>query len=172
FNPDRMKEYRPDIRPGEIPASVSDIPFFKVLGNETLNHILDHTTILDCEPGDHIVEEGSSDQSLLFLLKGKVRVTKEGTSISASWGSGELLGEVAMLRDGKRSATLVAETQVYCLRVDPSFLEDLSDVERSAYYASLYCFLAKLLAERLDSTTTKLAIAEQRLSELQQGNIG
>ncbi|MEM0970507.1 MAG: hypothetical protein AAGJ31_14220, partial [Verrucomicrobiota bacterium] len=69
-------------------------------------------------------------------------------------------------------ATLVAETQVYCLRVDPSFLEDLSDVERSAYYASLYCFLAKLLAERLDSTTTKLAIAEQRLSELQQGNIG
>jgi CRP/FNR family transcriptional regulator, cyclic AMP receptor protein len=158
-----MKEYRPDIRPGTIPEPVSQIPFFQALSPSTVRHILDHTTVLDCEPGDHIVEEGDADPSLLFLLKGKVRVVKDGTLIGATWGPGQMLGEIALLTDGIRSATLVAENHVYCLRMKSGFLEELSDVERSAYYASLYCFLAKLLAERLEETSVKLARAEQML---------
>jgi CRP-like cAMP-binding protein len=158
-----MKEYRPDIRPGSIPEPVNQIPFFQSLSPSTVQHILAHTTILDCEPGDHIVEEGDTDSTLLFLLKGKVRVVKDGTLIGATWGAGQLLGEVALLTDGIRSASLVAENHVYCLRMKSGFLDELSDVERSAYYASLYCFLAKLLAERLDETTVKLAKAEQML---------
>lgn len=158
-----MKEYRPDIRPGTIPEPVRQIPFFQALSPSTIHHILEHTTILDCDPGDHLVEEGQHDDSLLFLLKGKVRVVKDGTLIGATWGAGEMLGEIALLTDGVRSATLVAENHVYCLRMKSGFLEELSDVERSAYYASLYCFLAKLLAERLDETSIKLAKAEQML---------
>jgi len=158
-----MKEYRPDIRPGTIPEPVSQIPFFQTLSPSTVRHILDHTTILDCDPGDHIVEEGDADQSLLFLLKGKVRVVKDGTLIGATWGAGAMLGEVALLTDGVRSASLIAENHVYCLRMRSGFLEELTEVERSAYFANLYCFLAKLLAERLDETTAKLAKAEQML---------
>jgi CRP-like cAMP-binding protein len=160
-----MKEYRPDIHPGSIPAPLGQIPFFQSLSPSTVRHILDHTTIIDCDPGDHIVEEGDADPSLLFLLKGKVRVVKDGTLIGATWGAGQLLGEIALLTDGIRSATLVAENHVYCLRMKSGFLEELSDVERSAYYASLYCFLAKLLAERLEETSEKLARAEQMLGK-------
>jgi len=162
-----MKEYRPSIQPGSVPAPVSEIPFFQSLSTGTVQHILDHTTILDCEPGEHIVEEGEQDQSLLFLLKGKVRVVKDGTVIGATWDSGTMLGEIALLKDGVRSATLVAETHVYCLRVEAGFLDDLSDLERNAYYASLYCFLAKLLADRLDETSMKLAKVEQLLEQSQ-----
>jgi CRP-like cAMP-binding protein len=160
-----MKEYRLQSSTGEVPRPMADIPFFAGVSSETLQEIVRHTNILDCEPGDHLVEEGSHDNSLLFLLKGQVCVEKEGTIIAATSGSGELLGEIALLKDGTRSATLVAESHVYCLKVDQQFLDNLSDTDRTAYYAGMYRFLAELLAKRLDTTSQKLARAEQLLAQ-------
>jgi CRP-like cAMP-binding protein len=162
-----MKEYRLQSSPGEVPQPVADIPFFKNIAPDTLKEIIQHTNILDCEPGDHLVEEGSHDDSLLFLLKGQVCVEKEGTIIAATSGAGEMLGEIALLRDGTRSATLVAESHVYCLKVNQHFLDNLSDTDRNAYYAGMYRFLAELLAQRLDATSQKLARAEQMLAQKQ-----
>jgi CRP-like cAMP-binding protein len=160
-----MKEYRLQSSPGEVPGPVANIPFFAGIAPDTLKEIVKHTNILDCDPGDHLVEEGSADQSLLFLLKGKVRVEKEDTIIAATSATGELLGEIALLKDGTRSATLVAETHVYSLKVDQHFLDNLSDTDRNAYYAGLYRFLAELLAKRLEATSQKLARAEQLLAQ-------
>ncbi len=164
-----MIEYALNYRPGSVPEPVAEIPFFKTLAPEIVEGMLSSTTILDCEPGDVIIEEGVEERDLLFLLKGKVRVQKDGSIIGAASGGGEVLGEIALLKEGQRTATIVAETQVYCLKVKQDFLDGLESEARNAYYAAMYRFLAELLAQRLDASSQKLVSAEKMIEELRKG---
>ena len=161
-----MKEYPLDYRPGSVPAPIGQIPFFQTLTPEIIEGMMASTRILDCEPNDVIIEDGAEESDLLFLLKGRVRVQKDGTIIGAASGSGELLGEIALLKeDHQRTASIVAETQVYCLKVSQVFLDGLSAESRNAYYAAMYRFLAELLAQRLERTSEKLVSVERLLAE-------
>lgn len=160
-----MKEYPLDYRPGSVPAPVAQIPFFRTLSPEIIEGMLASTTILDCDPGDTVIQEGAEANSMFFLLKGRIRIQKDGSIIAAASGSGEILGEIALLSEGQRSATIVAETHVYCLKVRQDFLDSLDSEARNAYYAAMFRFLAELLAQRLETTTGKLASAEKMLAE-------
>ena len=162
-----MKEHRLEHQPGKMPAALKSIPFFQGMEPDTLETIVANTTILDCELGDRVTEEGDADRSLFFLLEGTLRVIKDGTTIASARASGALLGELALLNEtGTRSASLVVErAPCYVLKVDQGFLESLNAESRNAYYAWLYRFLANLLAERLERTSNPLAAAEKRLAE-------
>ncbi len=164
-----MKEYPLNYRPGSVPAPVAEIPFFKTLASEIVEEMLSSTTMLDCESGDVVIKEGAEDQDLLFLLKGRVRVQKDGSVIGAASGGGVVLGEIALLQGSQRTATIVAETQVYCIRVKQQFLDGLSAEARNAYYAAMYRFLAELLAQRLDAASEKLVSAEKMIAEMRKG---
>jgi len=164
-----MNEYPLNHRPGSVPAPVAEILFFKTLAPEIVEEMLSSITILDCESGDVVIEEGADERDLLFLLKGKVRVQKDGSVIGAATGGGELLGEIALLKEGQRTATIVAETQVYCIKVKQAFLDGLNAESRNAYYAAMYRFLAELLAQRLDDSSKKLVSAEKMIEELKKG---
>lgn len=159
-----MKEYPLNYQSDNLPDSIAAIPFFKNLAPELINEILANTVIVDYDHGEVIVQEGAEEQAMLFLLKGQVRIEKEGTIIGATETEGEMLGELALLRHGQRTATLIAASQVYCLKTDSNFIERLSPEEANAYWAALYKFLAGLLAKRLDEATLKLARAEQMLA--------
>ncbi|MFV1995877.1 MAG: Crp/Fnr family transcriptional regulator [Verrucomicrobiales bacterium] len=161
-----MQEYAYTYSTEEPPDSVKQIPFFQAVSSEALSELLKHTTILDCEPGDRVTSEGEQDNSLLFLLKGKVRVLVDGTSVASAWESGDMLGELSLLNHTGRTATVTAQDHVYCLKVDPKFVDDLPAEEAIAFHAAMYRFIARLLAERLTKTSDKLAIAEKRLAEL------
>jgi CRP-like cAMP-binding protein len=164
-----MTEYPLNHRPGSVPAPVAEIPFFKTLAPEIIEEMLSSTTVLDCEEGDVIIEDGDEGRDLLFLLKGRVRVQKDGSIIGAASGGGEVLGEIALLKEGQRTATIVAETHVYCIRVKQDFLEGLNSEARNAYYAAMYRFLAEMLAQRLDAATQKLASSEKMVWDLRKG---
>ena len=100
-----MKEYPLTYQPENMPNSIASIPFFQNLPADLANEILSNTTILDCEPGEVIIEEGTFDESMFFLLKGKILIEKEGSLIGATDTEGEMFGELALLRDGQRSAS-------------------------------------------------------------------
>ena len=164
-----MKEYPLNYRSGSVPSSVAEIPFFKALAAETVEEMLSSTTILDCEPDDIVIKDGEEGRDLMFLLKGRVRVQKDGSIIGAASGGGEVLGEIALLKEGQRTATIVAETQVYCLKVKQQFLDGLDSEARNAYYAAMYRFLAELLAQRLDAASQKLVSAEKMIADMRKG---
>lgn len=160
-----MKEYPLNFKMGDLPQAIAAIPFLQELPSDLNSEILMNTTILDCEPGDAIVQEGAMDQTIFFLLKGKVVIEKEGMEVGTTDREGTILGELALLRHGQRTATLVAANHVYCLKMSSDFLDHLTPEQSNAYWASLYRFLAELLARRLEKATLKLVRAEQMLAE-------
>jgi hypothetical protein len=54
-----------------------------------------------------------------------------------------------------------------CLAVDQKFLQDIHPRDEDpAFYASLYEFVARLIAKKLDSTSRRLAEVERELRTL------
>jgi CRP-like cAMP-binding protein len=60
------------------------------------------------------VKEGSTGTALYIILSGKVRVEREGASIS-TLAPGEFFGELALIEEHPRSATVVAVEETDCL---------------------------------------------------------
>ena len=158
-----MREIPYNHEKGAIPASLRKIDFLSHMDDSALDEILGHSSILECSAGETIFREGDVSKEFYILLKGTVQITKAGKPVAVVKAAGELLGELSSLRQQERSASVTAAGHAFLLKVDPDFLNDLSANQRTAYYAVLYRFLAKVLAERLAETSARVAELEKEL---------
>ena len=164
-----MREIHYRHQEGMLPPTLQSVPFLQALDGEMLDKVLGNTVIIECERGDVIIKEGDDSNYFCILLKGTVDVTKGGERVARLDGAGEMLGELALLNGENRSASVVAATHAFCLRVEPEFLKELPDASRNAFYAILYRFVAGLLSERLDSCSKRLAEREDELRQIREG---
>ena len=65
--------------------------------------------VLTWKPGDELITEGAKAAALFMLLDGTVEVTRGGEAI-ARVGAGEFVGEMALILDEPRNATVTAVT--------------------------------------------------------------
>ncbi len=101
------------------------------------------------EPGDHVFREGEPATDLLIVESGRVHVWGAGEGqLLASLGPGSILGEIALLLDVPRTATVRAVTACSMLALSRKSLEQL--IER---YPSISSELTRELGRRLRSTS-------------------
>ena len=92
---------------------LSQIPLFSTLSDRRLRRLAAEATEDAYEPGDVIVREDGRTQTMFVILEGSARVVRKGRTI-AHRGEGEYFGEISMI-DGRRVASVVAETPMRCL---------------------------------------------------------
>lgn len=123
-------------------------------------------------PGEVIVREGETGDSLYVVLQGRVEVSKglEGRSrVVAELGSGEVFGEMTLFLNAPRSATVRALEECRLLRVgraavsalladDPALLERLASL-----VAARRAELEQLSQEEAHAQTTGLLQTMKRL---------
>jgi CRP/FNR family cyclic AMP-dependent transcriptional regulator len=97
--------------------------------------LADHGHEQDAPQGQVLLREGASGGSLFVILSGSVAITRGGRRI-AELGEGDLLGEMAVLGDGARTASAVVESDARLLVVPASAVHQLVD-ERPALRAAL-----------------------------------
>ncbi len=112
--------------------------------------------IREYKVSEALMQQGQPSTSLHFILSGQVRVERQRRSDDAPvqlarLGSGEIVGEMGVMVDLPRSATVVAIKPTVTLELDaPSF-------ERAARaFPILHRVLAKLLSERLRRTSERV----------------
>jgi CRP-like cAMP-binding protein len=66
------------------------------------------------QPGQIIVTQGTPGQAFYLLTAGRVEILRDGTSLGA-FGPGDFFGEMSLLDQAPRSATIRAIDQVSCL---------------------------------------------------------
>ena len=86
------------------------------------------------DAGETLVEQGDQGRELFLILDGIVDVEVDGEEV-AELGPGTLLGEMALLEGGKRTASVYATTQVRAVVIPPdavneSALEELAASRR------------------------------------------
>ena len=95
---------------------------FAGLDEDQLDAVSSFTFQKSFDPGELIVEEGRTGNGLYAIISGNVEAVKAlGTEQERTvnrLGSGEVFGEMALLGEWPRTATVRAVDQVVCLGID------------------------------------------------------
>jgi len=68
-------------------------------------------------PGDTVVREGDPGMHLYFVIEGHARVEQAGQSWVGRLEPGDYFGELALIEEHGRTATVTAEDELTCLLV-------------------------------------------------------
>jgi len=130
-----------------------------------LGKLLRLSKIRQYEDGEQIIQEGDMDPWLYFLLSGKIRISKESEDISTINKKGEIFGEMRIVDDQSRSASVYAVGQTVCLAVDTSAGSRLTTSEekdeRLDFLLLLYRIFAEYMTARLRLTNEELVRAKR-----------
>lgn len=93
---------------------LSRVPLFAACSKRQLGEIAAIADEIATAPGTDLIVEGTRGREFLVVTDGTVRVTREGRKL-AELGPGSFVGEMALLSDEPRSATVTATTPVRLL---------------------------------------------------------
>ena len=162
-----MKEFAYIHDHGDLPASLRAVPFLSSFTEDQLDDVLNSSSLLQCDPGDIIIKEGTIDSRFYILLSGELEVRVAGKKVASIARIGEVFGELALVNQDRRLASVISPAKAVCLAVDQKFLQDIRPRDEDpAFHASLYEFVARLIARKLDLTSRRLAEVEKELAEL------
>ena len=91
-------------------------PFFKNITFNELNYLAHVTELVTFESKDMIIKQGDSGDSLFMITKGEVEVLVDD-NVVATLTEGSYFGEIAIVADVKRTASVVACSEVTALRL-------------------------------------------------------
>lgn len=99
-------------------------PLFAGLPHHTLEALVENLTLVPLEKGVALFKEGDPGDALYVIVEGEVSVQAEGPPQveMARLGPGAFIGEVALMTDQPRSATVTATEQSELLRIDRTTL--------------------------------------------------
>jgi len=138
-------------------ALLATVPLFRPLNAEQRELLLAGATEQSFAAGHVLIRESDPPDRLFVILAGRVRVLEVAPDspvelIVGELGEGEILGELSVLRNQPRSATVVAVERTHCLVMPQS--EFLKVLQGSA---ELAVSLLRMLAGRLYETDRRLS---------------
>jgi hypothetical protein len=122
-------------------------PLFAPLPLTALDLLAERMTPVSYAVGDVLMRKGDRGEEYVLLASGEVEVSDEGRILGTA-GRGEGVGEIALLYDVPRTATVVARTAVDAFRIDSrSFLDAMTGPTAGA-------IAARVARKRLDRSAS------------------
>ena len=141
---------------------LGEIPLFATLTESQLKLLAFTSEVYEYEAGEFLCHQGEASDAIYVVLDGEIEIkemTGDEPLILATQGQGALIGEMAVLRDAPRSATIQARTKVQALQLSKDrFLELITGNPQLSLYV-------------LNDLATKLANTNMQLARLQSENM-
>jgi CRP/FNR family transcriptional regulator, cyclic AMP receptor protein len=93
---------------------LSGVSLFSACNRGELGRIASLVDQLEVSEGKVLAREGDPGWEFFVVCEGEAKATKRGRKV-ASFGRGSFFGEMSLLDDGPRSATVTAETDMQLL---------------------------------------------------------
>jgi CRP-like cAMP-binding protein len=126
---------------------ISRVPLFEGCSQSELARIAAITVQVEVPEGEVMIREGEPGEDFFVLVEGTAEV-RRGKRRVATLGAGDFVGEIALLTDAPRTATIRATSPVSTLRATrrgfSALLETSPGIQRK---------IRKALADRLASAT-------------------
>ena len=135
------------------------IPLLSHLNDQDLDGLLDGARRVRAAPGELVITQGAAADGLYVVLSGEVEVSSvEGDEevLLAVEGPGSFLGEMALLEEGPRSASVRAVLDSEFLVIGPEPFRDLLQASSAASLSML-----RTVTTRLKSTEETLLDREK-----------
>jgi serine/threonine protein phosphatase PrpC len=151
-----------DIRTEELTRKVEvlkHMPLFRHLTYKEIIRILNLTEVSDYGAGEEILKEGDPGDELYIILKGKIRLHKEGAFITHLL-PGAHLGEMALIDRSPRSVSATADERSRLLILRRRDFYEIIRKDPPLSVKLLWSFV-QVLGDRLRKTTADLSGARQ-----------
>ncbi|XP_061172931.1 potassium/sodium hyperpolarization-activated cyclic nucleotide-gated channel 3-like isoform X2 [Saccostrea echinata] len=101
-------------------ALVKSVPFFTNADPQFVSEVISKLEFEVFQPGDYIIKEGTMGTKMYFIQEGIVDIITKDGEIATSLSDGSYFGEICLLTNAKRVASVRAETYVnlYSLSVE------------------------------------------------------
>lgn len=140
---------------------IRDCALFKLLDDEQFAHIEPRLHLIELDAGQVLYSEGAPADTVSIVLEGSLEAVKMSVlggeeTVLSEFGPGDVIGEMALLSDRKRSASIRAQSPTR-----------LASFQRAVYGAverqrpdialAVMKAVARILAQRLQDTSADLA---------------
>ena len=130
---------------------ISKVPLFERLSKRDLERIAGVADEIDLNEGKELTREGEPGREFFVLLEGTAAVTQGGEQVN-ELAPGDFFGEIALISDGPRTATVTATTPVRTLVVTrrsfQRLVDEMPEIQRNVLAAA---------AERLNPNLSREA---------------
>jgi CRP-like cAMP-binding protein len=123
--------------------ALAEVPMFAFLPKRHLRRIARQMLDYEFEAGRTIVRQGENGETLFVLLEGRARVVRGGRAV-ARLRPGDFFGELAVLDDRPRTASVVADSPVRCVVLHRDELRKILAEEPRAAWALLRAMAGRL----------------------------
>lgn len=137
--------------------SLREVPFFKGVDPARLKLLAFTSDRLRFAPGELFFQQGDPSDAAFVILDGAADVrlaTSAGEITVAQLGRSALLGEMGILCEAPRSATVAAATATTALRIDRRVFFELLN-----QFPQMSIAILRELARRLEQTNEQLVAA-------------
>ena len=104
------------------------LPYFADLSDDLIERVCELSDQITLESGTVIIEEGSESEEMYVVVEGELVVTKHSASKEVELARihpGEVVGEIALLDEAPRTATVSASAETLVIKVPVAAFEDL-----------------------------------------------
>ena len=161
-----------------IKEKIKEISFFEEYQNDEaiLKQIIDLCELKTFKKGQTLIKEGDTGDELFIIINGTIDILKNTlqnqtylvTTLSAESG-GVYVGELALIDEDRRSATVVAKSQCHCLVLKRDDFVKFGD-QHPSIGLHITRSIARQLSQKLRKTNTDVitlfsALVEEISSE-------
>ncbi len=131
-----------------IPTAWEKLPLFAGMDEAARAQFRAAMAQASFDEDDVIIEQGDEGEEMFVLAEGVIRITVRNTEgkvvFERTSAAPAIFGEMSLITREPRSATITAETQCRCLRIDKNAVKELF-----SRHPSTAVFLTRLVGERL-----------------------
>jgi len=157
----------PDNRAEELARKIEvlkQMPLFRHLTYKEIIRVLNVTEVREYAPGQEVIKEGTPGEEMFILLRGKIRLHKNGAFITHLL-AGSHMGEMALVDRGPRSVSATADERSRVLILRRREFYQIIRKDPSLSVKLLWSFV-QVLADRLRKTTEDLSGARLEANAL------
>ena len=143
-----------------------NIPLFRNIDSAKLKLLAFTSERLTYAPGDHLFLQGDNGDAAYIIVEGEAEVviaTPAGPLIVATVKRNDFVGEIAILCDVPRTATVTAREELVTLRISKDVFFQLI-----TQFPQISVELLRELAGRLERTNQRLQETTGRLKSLEE----
>jgi len=119
------------------------VPLFSQCRGEPLDLIGRLADEVDVPDGYTLMRQGNIAQEFFLIVDGRVRIERDGQTVN-TLGPGDFLGEIALLSEGRRTATAVTDGPAKLLVITHRGFNSLLDASASIRAAILQGVASRL----------------------------
>jgi CRP/FNR family transcriptional regulator, cyclic AMP receptor protein len=124
---------------------IAGVPLFQGLEKRELEDVARTVHERTFNPGDTVAQEGQGGVGFFVIKDGVAKVTIAGDEVRRL-GPGDYFGEIALITEGARTATVTAESELRCYGLTPWEFRPLVQSN-----ASIAWKILQALAKQVDS---------------------